>query len=291
MAAPPLPHVTDAIATTHVANTANLLREHEDLVNDKIEKAETKLNCLKDAFEVATESSVEDAVQTKVIEDKLHNLENLVTKLKLQIPAKYKTNSMDSNPSYGFANGEQLNAKHVPNELLNLHKYPTFEHSFQVLHNGLKTELKLCLLCFSMFPEDVIIKKRLMIYWWIGKGFVSQTPALCTDPSPRVKKTGEELGNDPTPRVRKTDEELGNLTLREEELGVDPTPGVKKIEEKLGNPASREEELGNETTSGIKETAKELSNDPTPRVKKTTEELGNEYFNELMVKGRALSSP
>ncbi|KAA8515405.1 hypothetical protein F0562_018984 [Nyssa sinensis] len=48
-----------------VHEASKKLREHEDLVNDQIEKAETELNCLKGAFEAATESSVEYAAQTR----------------------------------------------------------------------------------------------------------------------------------------------------------------------------------------------------------------------------------
>ncbi|KAM3403979.1 hypothetical protein ACQJBY_007217 [Aegilops geniculata] len=39
--------------------------------------------------------------------------------------------------------------------------------------NGLETRLRQCLLCLAVFPEDAVIKKRLLIHWWIGEGFVS----------------------------------------------------------------------------------------------------------------------
>uniref|UniRef100_A0A0D9W6K7 Disease resistance R13L4/SHOC-2-like LRR domain-containing protein n=1 Tax=Leersia perrieri TaxID=77586 RepID=A0A0D9W6K7_9ORYZ len=36
-----------------------------------------------------------------------------------------------------------------------------------------ETRLRHCLLSLSVFPVDAIIKKRLLIHWWIGEGFVT----------------------------------------------------------------------------------------------------------------------
>ncbi|XP_034678759.1 disease resistance RPP13-like protein 4 [Vitis riparia] len=35
--------------------------------------------------------------------------------------------------------------------------------------------IKLCLLCFSVFPPKSIIKKRPLIYWWLGEGLITKT--------------------------------------------------------------------------------------------------------------------
>ncbi|XP_028121546.1 disease resistance RPP13-like protein 4 [Camellia sinensis] len=43
---------------------------------------------------------------------------------------------------------------------------------FETCYCQLKMELRLCLLCFSVFPENVEIKKRVMIYSWMREGFV-----------------------------------------------------------------------------------------------------------------------
>ena len=45
----------------------------------------------------------------------------------------------------------------------------------QLSYYNLDLQLKLCLLCFSIFPENFIISKRAMIYWWIGEGLVEAT--------------------------------------------------------------------------------------------------------------------
>ena len=51
-------------------------------------------------------------------------------------------------------------------------------------HNLESHQIKLCLLSFSIFPENSVIKKRPLIYWWIGEGFIDETKT----------KTAEEVG-------------------------------------------------------------------------------------------------
>ncbi|XP_062006844.1 disease resistance RPP13-like protein 4 [Rosa rugosa] len=48
------------------------------------------------------------------------------------------------------------------------------------------TELKVCLLSLSIFPENAAIKKRPLIYWWIGEGFITSTK----------EKRAEEIGQE-----------------------------------------------------------------------------------------------
>ncbi|KAM1078056.1 hypothetical protein ACFX15_024664 [Malus domestica] len=47
-------------------------------------------------------------------------------------------------------------------------------------------ELKLCFLSFSIVPDGSVMKKRPLIYWWIGEDFITSTQ----------KKTAEEVGED-----------------------------------------------------------------------------------------------
>ncbi|CAO2177900.1 unnamed protein product [Urochloa humidicola] len=47
--------------------------------------------------------------------------------------------------------------------------------NLQLSYDNLDLQLKLCLLCFSIFPENAIISKRAMIHWWIGEGLVAGT--------------------------------------------------------------------------------------------------------------------
>ncbi|KAM5580097.1 disease resistance RPP13-like protein 4 [Rosa sericea] len=48
-------------------------------------------------------------------------------------------------------------------------------------------ELKMCCLSLSIFPPDSVIKKRPLIYWWIGEGFVTTTQDRTAE------KAGEEI--------------------------------------------------------------------------------------------------
>ncbi|KAJ1285805.1 hypothetical protein BS78_03G305500 [Paspalum vaginatum] len=47
--------------------------------------------------------------------------------------------------------------------------------NLQLSYDNLDPQQKLCLLCFSIFPENSIISKRAMIHWWIGEGLVAAT--------------------------------------------------------------------------------------------------------------------
>ncbi|KAJ7973525.1 Disease resistance RPP13-like protein 4 [Quillaja saponaria] len=53
--------------------------------------------------------------------------------------------------------------------------------SYEFLRNH---RLRLCLLYFSIFPENAVVKKRPLIYWWIGEGLITKTN----------QKTAEEVG-------------------------------------------------------------------------------------------------
>ena len=53
-------------------------------------------------------------------------------------------------------------------------------------HNVENHQMKLCLLSLLIFPVNYPIKKRLLIYWWIGEGFINGTR----------EKTAEEVGEE-----------------------------------------------------------------------------------------------
>ncbi|KAA8515394.1 hypothetical protein F0562_018995 [Nyssa sinensis] len=129
--------------------------------------------------------------------DDLRELKKIVTKLKQQISSRNKDESEDADPQRdtrsNFSGG---NANKSLEETPNLYKSTTFEQSsafkdLQARYDDLgSTELKLCLLSFSVFPENVTITKRLMIYWWIGEGFV------CSSSDRTAEKLASEFFNE-----------------------------------------------------------------------------------------------
>ena len=56
--------------------------------------------------------------------------------------------------------------------------------NLQSSHNVEMHHIRVCLLSFSIFPVNSVLKKRLLIYWWIGEGFINGTE----------DKTAEEVG-------------------------------------------------------------------------------------------------
>ncbi|XP_050371737.1 disease resistance RPP13-like protein 4 [Argentina anserina] len=57
---------------------------------------------------------------------------------------------------------------------------------FQAIYDGLEKKMKDCLLCFSMFPENAVIKKKVLIHWWVGEGFIDNLDTA---------ETAEQAGN------------------------------------------------------------------------------------------------
>ncbi|XP_073154845.1 uncharacterized protein [Henckelia pumila] len=45
---------------------------------------------------------------------------------------------------------------------------------FQSIYKNLDHKLRLCLLCFSIFPGNETIRKRLMVRWWLAEGLLSE---------------------------------------------------------------------------------------------------------------------
>ncbi|GMP72709.1 hypothetical protein CsSME_00030640 [Camellia sinensis var. sinensis] len=116
--------------------------------------------------------------------DEYRELKKVVKKLKQQISSKHKDDDSDAAWklwSIDSTNITGADADKLLEEMPNLHKNEAFEKSldfkeFKECYDELDLELKLCLLSFSVFPENVEIKKRVMLYWWIGEGFVPPVP-------------------------------------------------------------------------------------------------------------------
>ncbi|KAH6761886.1 hypothetical protein C2S52_019319 [Perilla frutescens var. hirtella] len=62
-----------------------------------------------------------------------------------------------------------------------------------------------CLLCLVEFPEKMAIKKRPLIYWWIGEGLISREESE----ESKESSTAEEVGREES-KESSTAEEVGN---------------------------------------------------------------------------------
>ncbi|KAL8125597.1 hypothetical protein AgCh_013029 [Apium graveolens] len=132
-------------------------------------------------------------------------------KLKLIIPPKFKVNKDDipelrkylsestqNVKLYTSDNKQILGKLDLFKEKLN-HEYKSAFKDFELQYNELDCRMKLCLLCFSAIPEHEVIKKRLMVYWWIGEGFIipentEEKKQDLEQSSTQKKKDLEQLG-------------------------------------------------------------------------------------------------
>ncbi|PWA55403.1 hypothetical protein CTI12_AA428310 [Artemisia annua] len=140
------------------------LGEHQEHIKKEAEDASEKFKNFEESCEIK----------------ELKDLKKTVTKLKLQIPAKYRT--YDENDLRKRQQSDVDKRDTIPPKLLK--KMPRLHHelfnesqfckAIQRRYSELRRQLKICLLCFSVFPENEIISRRLMVYWWIGEGL---TPA------------------------------------------------------------------------------------------------------------------
>ncbi|KAF5939446.1 hypothetical protein HYC85_023705 [Camellia sinensis] len=144
--------------------------------SERINKYEEPIKLVSDRFKKFE--------QKRGTADEYRELKKVVKKLKQQISSKHKDDDSDAARklwSIDSTNITGADANKLLEEMPNLYKNEAFEKSldfkeFKERYDELDLELKLCLLSFSVFPEKVEIKKRVMLYWWIGEGFVPPVP-------------------------------------------------------------------------------------------------------------------
>ncbi|CAL5344860.1 unnamed protein product [Camellia sinensis] len=200
-------HVGAPVLSKMICQDLIIMKEAMAEVQKKTDHINVQINQVCERFEVL------EARGGNETQRELGELKNDVKKLKSQIPSKLiKVNPADSQPRRNpwldgsiNHNSNQDNINKSGDENI-LHKEPKFEHNaafrqFEVAFLGLPFTLRNCLLCFLRFPEMVSIKKKFIIYWWIGEGFLP--------PNPEDQKTKDEIA------LGKTEEDFGNETLGE----------------------------------------------------------------------------
>ncbi|XP_021829257.1 uncharacterized protein LOC110769566 [Prunus avium] len=133
-----------------------------------------------------TRTPIHEPKAKKFLKDKLLIHSKVIMKLKLLIPSPHKMLLNKDNPLVLADIGKG------PDSLPDLHFSKVFKDSpalkeFRVVYNSLSVITKLCLLCFAAIPANEAIKKRVLVHWWVGEGFVN--------PPVDGEKTAEEIAD------------------------------------------------------------------------------------------------
>lgn len=111
----------------------------------------------------------------KKFQPKLGLLGDIIMKLKLLLPSPHKL--LLNKSSSSLLSSIQLGADNLLDQLADLHSSKVFHESpafkdFQDVYSRLGVTAKLCLLCFSVFPANEVLKKRRLVHWWVGEGLL-----------------------------------------------------------------------------------------------------------------------
>ncbi|XVF52251.1 hypothetical protein PTKIN_Ptkin05aG0004100 [Pterospermum kingtungense] len=162
----------------------------------KLESFETNLREPLKTLEANVDDILKDLPQVKAEElpkqvpINLRVLRNNITRVKIQIPLQHQTANKNSEANQGF---QTTVASREAEDLPHLYDEGIFENSYyfeeiEEKYNELDIRHKLCLLCFAIFPENAVIKKRLLRFWWVGENLV-----LAKDSEDEKKLVGETL--------------------------------------------------------------------------------------------------
>ncbi|XP_050283923.1 disease resistance RPP13-like protein 4 [Quercus robur] len=153
-----------------------------------------KLKCCLDDISRVVVEAPNDSFPNKQVQDKLSAILKDALKLKVKLnfplwrPKKFSTNSdghrysLPANGSDGEV--DELHGLHVSHKFLSTSVFTEFQEVFK----DLDTRLKLCLLSFAVLPANTVVKRRLLINWWVGECLV--------DPPVTGEKTAENISDE-----------------------------------------------------------------------------------------------
>ncbi|KAK8266286.1 hypothetical protein V6Z11_D12G232400, partial [Gossypium hirsutum] len=151
-----------------------MIRSFQELENLK--------NSLREPFETL-EANVNDIVSDlekdelrKQVQHNLRVFRNNITRVKILILLQLQAASINSDGNRAlqttFATGEAGDSPHLYGEHIFENSY--YFKEFEEKYEGLDDRQKLCLLCFSIFPENTEIKKRFLRFWWVGENLIAR---------------------------------------------------------------------------------------------------------------------
>ncbi|KAL7211970.1 hypothetical protein ACSBR2_014764 [Camellia fascicularis] len=244
--------------------------------SERINKYEEPIKKVSDSFKKFE--------QKRGTADEYRELKKVVKKLKQQISSKHKDDDSDAARklwSIDSTNITGADADKLLEEMPNLYKNEAFEKSldfkeFKERYDELDLELKLCLLSFSVFPENVEIKKRVMLYWWIGEGFVPPVPRKDT-----VANTAAAANPVPHALANTVANTASNTVPNTVANAVANTvPNALEITVANTAPNTLPNTVANAAANTVSNTAAQETND-----KRTPEQFANEFFKKLIEKG------
>uniref|UniRef100_A0A5B7BZM0 Disease resistance RPP13-like protein 4 n=1 Tax=Davidia involucrata TaxID=16924 RepID=A0A5B7BZM0_DAVIN len=173
----------------------NQLRSIKDLLSKINEWDDTLTKQFTSLEKEFADGILEKRDKVNEFNEKLQTINKIVGSIKelisfvVEVERKAITINSNSSPqsssqeSQDRITSKEWSEMRVEKEVLSsLKKMPP---DLQLSFDNLKSfQSKLCLLCFSIFPEKCVIKKRPLIYWWIGEGLVTKTN----------NKTADEVG-------------------------------------------------------------------------------------------------
>lgn len=131
-------------------------------------------------------------LQNKEVKEKFRSLSDIVTQLKSQIPSMYPVSNQGFphnigkvphfNPYYIVGGNEMADMR---DRVLACGYFRNLLKDYESAFESLSSQAKPCLLCFSVFPENMVVRKRLLVYWWIGEGLI--------DPQKPGEKTVDDV--------------------------------------------------------------------------------------------------
>ncbi|KAL2457170.1 Uncharacterized protein Adt_46481 [Abeliophyllum distichum] len=152
------------------------LKKSEDLLMENFQSLEMQL----DEVLVYIRQRIGQIILPRMINDMRNMLQETNEKISDDLrkeekaPLQYSSDPLDDDK---MPNNNWLIEENILDSLIMM-------SNFQMSYDILSVNSRLCLLTFAVFPEKQLIKKKPLIYWWIGEGFITKS----------INKTAEEVG-------------------------------------------------------------------------------------------------
>ncbi|OMO87803.1 disease resistance RPP13-like protein 4-like protein [Corchorus capsularis] len=154
------------------------LKNFEDNLKEPLATLQHNVEDIKKDLELSRNTENESV--KKQLEQNLKVLRRNITKVKILIPLQHQASNLISDSSrYLQATVASREAGDLPNlyQARNILE-SDFLKEIKVKYDELQDNwLKLCLLCFAIFPENAEVRKSLLRFWWVGERLTEYTPS------------------------------------------------------------------------------------------------------------------